>query len=130
VRTLAADLGRSLGVPAHLAGLRRTAADPFTLDAATPLDELLRLASRDPVALAARVVPVVEALAFMPSVPLTEEQARDLAHGRAVPMERLPRELFRAISPEGTLVAICAAGGRGAQPVRVLEPGRAPGRTR
>jgi tRNA pseudouridine55 synthase len=124
VRTLAADLGEALGVPAHLAGLRRTAAGRFDLAQAIPLDELVRLAAEAPDRVAARVVPVVDALDFMPAVALSSEQARELAHGRAVALGGLPRELFRAVSPEGTLVAICAAGPRGVQPVRVLEPGR------
>jgi tRNA pseudouridine55 synthase len=124
VRTLAADLGGAVGVPAHLAALRRTSAGPFTLAEAVPLDELLSLAAEDAARAAARVIPVLRALEFMPAVALSSEQARDVAHGRAVPLPGLPQELFRAVSPEGTLVAICAAGPRGVQPVRVLEPGR------
>lgn len=38
VRSLARDLGERLGVPAHLAALRRTASGPFTLADATRLD--------------------------------------------------------------------------------------------
>ena len=124
VRTLAADLGKALGVPAHLAALRRTATGRFSLAQATPLEELLRLAAEEPARAAARVIPVVEALDFMPAVALSSEQAQDLVHGRAVPLGDLPQELFRAVSPEGTLVAICSAGPRGAHPVRVLAAGR------
>jgi tRNA pseudouridine55 synthase len=124
VRTLAADLGKAVGVPAHLAALRRTQTGPFTLAAAVPLQDLLRLASEDPGSVAKHVIPVVRALDFMPAVALSTEQARDVAHGRAVPLDDLPDDLFRALSPEGTLVAICAAGPRGVQPIRVLEPGR------
>src|SRR5688572_5867662 len=40
VRSLAADLGRSLGGGAHLRALRRTAIGPFTEARATPLDAL------------------------------------------------------------------------------------------
>ncbi|HET7753940.1 MAG TPA: tRNA pseudouridine(55) synthase TruB [Anaeromyxobacteraceae bacterium] len=124
VRTLAADLGRAVGVPAHLAALRRVSAGPFTLAEAVPLDELQRLAAEDRAQVEARVIPVVRALDFMPSVALSGEQARDVAHGRAVQLPELPQRLFRALSPEGTLVAICSAGPRGVQPVRVLEPRR------
>jgi tRNA pseudouridine55 synthase len=38
VRSLARDLGERLGVPAHLAALRRTASGPFRIDAAAPLE--------------------------------------------------------------------------------------------
>lgn len=40
VRCLAADLGAALGGGAHLRALRRTAIGPFSIDAATPLDEV------------------------------------------------------------------------------------------
>lgn len=45
VRSFARDLGASLGLPAHLSALRRTASGPFTLATAAPLDappEVLR----------------------------------------------------------------------------------------
>jgi len=41
VRTLCADIGRSLGCGAHLHALRRVQAGKLHLDAATPLDHLL-----------------------------------------------------------------------------------------
>jgi tRNA pseudouridine55 synthase len=49
VRSLARDLGDRLGVPAHLARLRRTASGPFTLEEAVALDDLRpeRLVSLD-----------------------------------------------------------------------------------
>jgi hypothetical protein len=62
----------------------------------------------------------------MPQVELSSEQAEHVSHGRAVPLPDLPQRLFRAISPDGALVAICASGPRGVQPVRVLKPGRGP----
>ncbi len=44
VRSVAHDLGQQLGCGAHLARLRRTAAGPFTLAQALPLEELTELA--------------------------------------------------------------------------------------
>ena len=46
VRTLAADLGTALGVPAHLAALRRTEAGPFSLGQACRSTELEALAAQ------------------------------------------------------------------------------------
>ena len=66
VRTLAADLGRALGVPAHLCALRRTVAGPFTLDDALTLDALERLAASDRPGLVARIIPPAEAMSFLP----------------------------------------------------------------
>jgi tRNA pseudouridine55 synthase len=41
VRSLARDLGRALSVGAHVRALRRTAVGPFTVERATPLDEVV-----------------------------------------------------------------------------------------
>ncbi|GGF40146.1 tRNA pseudouridine(55) synthase TruB [Williamsia phyllosphaerae] len=40
IRSLARDLGSSLGVGGHLTALRRTAVGPFDLDQATPLEQI------------------------------------------------------------------------------------------
>jgi tRNA pseudouridine55 synthase len=125
VRTLAADLGRALGVPAHLAGLRRTAAGPFTLAQAITLAEAEALAAAGPEPLRARLLAPAEALAFLPAVPLAPVQARELAHGQAVAASA-PAGLCRALAPDGSLLAICSADAGGTlRPVRVLSP---PGR--
>ena len=63
VRSLIADLG-----DAYCLELRRTAIGPFAVDDA---DEQ-------------RIVPLDDALAFMPAVELTGEDARRAAHGRAI----------------------------------------------
>jgi tRNA pseudouridine55 synthase len=116
VRTLAADLGRAVGVPAHLAGLRRTAAGPFTIGDALPLAELEALA---PPALAARVLPVERALGGAPTLRLSPQQTRDVGHGRTVALEPAA-PLVWALSPEGRLVALLAPVPGGARPVRVF----------
>jgi len=121
VRTLAFDLGRALGVPAHLAALRRTASGPFALSQAVTLAEAERLRREDPAALRARLVPAAEALGFMPAVVLAPAQALDLSHGRALPLEAPPGPgLCRALDDAGRLVAVCAAGEGWLRPVRVL----------
>jgi tRNA pseudouridine55 synthase len=117
VRTLAADLGRRLGVPAHLAALRRTRAGPFGLDGAIGLDEAEAL---DPAALRARLVPLAEALGTFPAVALADAEVRDLVHGRAVARAGAADGLSRALAPDGRLVAVCEARGGVLRPVRVL----------
>jgi tRNA pseudouridine55 synthase len=125
VRTLAADLGRAVGVPAHLAALRRTAASGFTLAQAIPLEEAEALgrASRD--ALRARLVPPAEALGFLPAVTVDAAETRALAQGKVLPREAPAGALLRAIGPGGRLVALCApSGGGGLRPMRVfVSPG-------
>lgn len=122
VRTLAVDLGRALGLPAHLLALRRTAAGPFDLARARPLDELLRLGREDPAALSALVISPAQALDFLPAVAVDEAGARALRQGKALPGGPPEGGLTRAIGPDGGLVAVCQAVGGRLRPQRVLHP--------
>jgi tRNA pseudouridine55 synthase len=60
VRSICHDLGQALGCGAALARLRRTASGRFRLNSAMPLDDALALSRPE---LAARIIPVAEALA-------------------------------------------------------------------
>ncbi len=120
VRTLAVDLGREVGVPAHLAALRRTRAGPFTLSGAIPLAEAEALARGRPEALAVRLVPPEESIAFLRAIELSADEARSLAHGRAVPRPGAPEGLARAVGPGAHLVAICDVRAGMVRPTRVL----------
>jgi tRNA pseudouridine55 synthase len=124
VRTLAVDLGRAVGVPAHLAALVRTQAGPFRLDEAITLDEAERLASSDRAALLRRVLPLEGALRGWPLVHLPVLEARDLVHGRAVTRDGVPSGLCGALDPAGRLVAVCEGRVGVLQPVRVLRSSR------
>ncbi|HEX9049015.1 MAG TPA: tRNA pseudouridine(55) synthase TruB [Anaeromyxobacter sp.] len=119
VRTLAADLGRALGVPAHLAALRRVEASGFRIDEAVSLDEVEALGRDDPAALRARMVPLAEALRGLPAVAVDAAEARALAQGKALRREAVGA-LVRAIGPGGRLIAVCSAGAPGLRPVRVF----------
>ncbi|NWJ42439.1 MAG: tRNA pseudouridine(55) synthase TruB [Geothrix sp.] len=70
VRSLARDLGRSLGCGAHLAALRRTAIGPWG----------------DPGLDQERLLTGVDLLPWCPSRLLSDEEADHLSHGRAVPV--------------------------------------------
>jgi tRNA pseudouridine55 synthase len=120
VRTLAADLGRALLVPAHLAGLRRTEASGFDLAGAVPLEEAEALGRRDRAALRARLIPPADALRLVPAVTVDAAEARALAQGKALPRDAPPGGLVRAIGPGHRLVALCAPGAAGLRPVRVF----------
>lgn len=121
VRTLAVDVGRALGVPAHLAALRRTEASGFRVEDAIGLEEAERLvAERGREALLARVVRADEALGFLPAVPVSVPEGRELAHGRGLACGMAPADLVRAVGPGGRLVALCLADGERLRPVRVL----------
>ncbi|RME96623.1 MAG: tRNA pseudouridine(55) synthase TruB [Verrucomicrobia bacterium] len=65
VRSLAHELGEKLGCGAHLATLRRTAVGEFTVDRATPLDELLQLGPQE---VQQRIIPILRLARFDPSI--------------------------------------------------------------
>src|SRR4029078_4834780 len=58
VRALAPDLGEMLGSAAYLGALTRTASGPFTIDDATPLEEVRAAAAESPAGLIGLVVPI------------------------------------------------------------------------
>ena len=120
VRTLAADLGGALGVPAHLAALRRTEASGFALARAIPLEDAEALGREDRAALRARLVSPAEALGFLPSVRLEPGEARALAQGKVLHREAPAGDLIRALGAGGELVALCAGSEAGLKPVRVF----------
>jgi tRNA pseudouridine55 synthase len=120
VRALASDLGRALGVPAHLAALRRTEASGFSLAQALPLEEAERLGREDRTALRARLVAPADALGFLPAVHVDAAEARALAQGKVLRRPAPMGEVVRAIGPGRSLVAMCAPCPDGLRPIRVL----------
>ena len=78
VRTLAHDLGRALGCPAHLAALRRVSSGPFGVKEALPWDVLERGATDD---VAAHVLPPEAMLPEWPAVVVNEVGAARVTHG-------------------------------------------------
>ncbi|MDH4148853.1 MAG: tRNA pseudouridine(55) synthase TruB [Acidimicrobiia bacterium] len=117
VRSLAADLGASLGGGAHLRNLRRLSVGCFGLDEAVELDSL------EP----ARLLSPAEALRWLPTVAVSDDEAASLRLGRrlagraGVPAVPAP---WRAVDPAGALVAVLEARGSDLQPVVVLPPAR------
>jgi tRNA pseudouridine55 synthase len=80
VRSLAHELGVSLGLGAHLAALRRTASAGLTLADAIPLEAAER--SRD--AAVAAIVPIERMLQDLPSVVLDRADVERVTHGQDV----------------------------------------------
>jgi len=88
VRALARDLGRALGVGAHVTALRRTRSGPFSLTEARPLDEVLVLLA-DPGAdrAALPLVDLPSALRHLEQRVVSETVARDVRMGRKIALE-------------------------------------------
>jgi tRNA pseudouridine55 synthase len=86
IRSLAADLGRQLGVGAHLTELRRTTSGPFHLTQALSLDDI------DACVESGRALPFVslrEALAHLPSVSVDDAFALRLVRGQRAGWDEL-----------------------------------------
>ncbi|MEM7589556.1 MAG: hypothetical protein AAF320_05315, partial [Myxococcota bacterium] len=78
-RALARDVGKAVGVPAHLAGLRRTHSGCYALADALCGSDL----SQASVLLQAMLTGV-EAVPGLPQVAVCEREANELRHGRSI----------------------------------------------
>jgi len=125
VRTLADDIGRSLGCGAALQELRRTASGPFDLRRSVTLDAL-ESAVKDGLADKLFVSPFV-ALSHLADIPLTPGGLEKIRHGRspdwtdtcsAAPFGN-GGELVR-LSVDGELAAVAALAGENGDSPRIV----------
>lgn len=82
IRTLAHDIGEVLGCGAHLSVLERTRIGPFLLKNAVSLDELSQTVQQSDKIRS--LIPIDEALVFLPTIAIGETAAVLLAHGTQV----------------------------------------------
>jgi tRNA pseudouridine55 synthase len=108
MRSVAHDLGQSLGCGAHLHELRRTASGEFELDQARTIPQLQSLAGEE--RLIDALVPAAKMLPGFPSVYADERVTTQIRQGRnfpASPFRSQPASRFvKAVSRDGDLVAI------------------------
>lgn len=107
VRTLAADMGKSLGCGAHLKSLRRIACGHLTVDQAITLDELER---RDP-RMTIPLLSLERALDHLPAFTWENQQLSRLRLGQQEILRHLGEpvggeKLARLLDPRGRLVAL------------------------
>lgn len=111
IRSLAHDLGQSLGCGAHLRTLRRTEAGGFSIEEAVPLD------SFD----ASMVRPLHEAVRLLPRVEVGADDARLVANGRPLRMDvDVPDGGSAAVVAGGDLLAVYKREGSRIVPERVV----------
>jgi tRNA pseudouridine55 synthase len=125
VRTLAHDLGRTLGCGAHLTGLIRVAVGLFRLEEAWPLEDIEKPENFAQVR--RRLLPLAHCLPCLKAVHVDRTQANRLAQGQTLPWTgKVPTqgEKVRVVA-EGGLVAVAAVRRQGAHqvlaPVRVFQ---------
>jgi tRNA pseudouridine55 synthase len=115
IRSLARDLGETLGCGAYCKTLRRTAIGSFAVDDAGAPDavaEDLARWARSP----------AEALGHLPARTLDEREQADVAHGR--PLELLGEDgPTRCLAADGRLLCVAEPGNGRLKPRVVLEPG-------
>jgi tRNA pseudouridine55 synthase len=107
VRSLAHDAGRKLGIPAHLAALRRTAVAEFSEKQSTTLDNLQQLATRGE---AANLLIALEALLpDCPALVLRGPEERSVRHGHSFELAqslRADRGLRPDQSPQTPAISV------------------------
>ena len=99
IRTLAEDIGREIGIGAHLTELRRTRAGRFTIEEAVKLDDVGETDLR----------PVELAVEHLPAFSLREDRVANTLNGmstRYLSGTFADGELVRMTVPSGELVAI------------------------
>jgi tRNA pseudouridine55 synthase len=104
IRSIAHDLGAALGVGGHLIELRRTAAGPFTIDQALPLDAIETAACEDRWHTHLRSID--EALSDWPLVVIGEADRLRALNGAPLFSLKLAGTRCRAHDEQGNLIAL------------------------
>jgi len=108
VRSIAHDLGQSLGCGAHLAELRRLASGEFKIEQARTIAQLESLADGD--RLIDAIVPASQMMPGFPAVLVDDVTAAQIRNGRnfpASPFRSQPASQYvKAVTREGQLVAV------------------------
>lgn len=117
VRTLADDMARSLGGPAHLVMLRRTRIGSLHARDAVSLEAL----TADPVMIEAAIVPPSDGLADLARRTVGEDLAVRIAHGAVLSAAELPIDGTTAVlDGGGRLLAVYAPDGGAVRPEVVV----------
>jgi tRNA pseudouridine55 synthase len=104
IRSIAHDLGAALGIGGHLIDLRRTAAGPFTIDQAIPLDAFETAAREGQ--WETRLRPIDEALNDWPLVVISESDRIRALNGAPIFSLKLTGTRCRAHDEHGNLIAL------------------------
>lgn len=122
VRSLARDVGETLGCGGHLTQLRRTQVGPARLEQAFTLDELQVL--KDNELLARAIQQPDNFLTDMDAVLVSSGHAAKIRHGSEIETATIRgAATARVYGPEGEFLAISSINeGGGIRPVKVLKP--------
>lgn len=107
MRSLARDLAAACGTLGYVAALRRLRVGPFSESRAIALDKLRGPDDTAP-ASPDLLLPVATALADIPALALTEAEASDLRHGRAISLVALMGRIPSSADPDRGLARAMA----------------------
>ena len=110
MRSLARDVALTCGTLGHISALRRLRVGPFTEAQSITLDKCTGTADTPP-ASPDLLLPVATALADIPALALTEQEAFGLSQGQAIHLVQLMGRIPETANPDGGL-ARAMAGGR------------------
>jgi len=113
VRSLAHDLGQSMGCGAHLVGLRRFQVGRFEIDEATPLEDID----------GQHLVSLEEALRPMPMAILDSRRVVQVREGRQIRIEEYANDVVALQEPDGQVFGIARVTDHIAQPECVIPAG-------
>ncbi len=82
IRTLVHDIGEAIGYGAHLVELRRLRNGPFGIEDALTVEEIEQLVKEGKIK--ERVIPLFEALTFLPFIEVNKEVAMRISKGQTV----------------------------------------------
>ncbi|HET7629101.1 MAG TPA: tRNA pseudouridine(55) synthase TruB [Bacillales bacterium] len=105
IRTLAVDIGKSLGYPAHLTSLKRTRSGMFSLSDCLSLKQAERLAEDGE--LDDALVPLEKAFRAMPRWIVPADAAEKIKNGSVLPLpEEMKANRFTVYNEKGSLLAV------------------------
>ena len=107
IRTLCEDIGRSLGIPAHMHSLRRVKASGFSIGECLGLDDALELASAGKLKTVARTI--AEAIPGMHRITITADEKQRASCGNELLLAFSGEHEAMLIGPDARPVAIAKA---------------------
>ena len=102
IRTLAEDIGESLGCGAHLIALRRTRIAAITLDGAVTLSHMEDSSDRD-----ALLAATESLLGDLPEAHLDAAASDRLLHGQPVSVAGISAPRYRTYAADGRFIGLC-----------------------
>ncbi|HET7578478.1 MAG TPA: tRNA pseudouridine(55) synthase TruB [Bacillales bacterium] len=105
IRTLAVDIGQTLGYPAHMSSLLRTASGSFTLEDCLTFARIEELMQEGQ--LETELFPLDQGLAVLPALTVDKPSAEKIKNGAVLPLPKeMQEERFTVYNEKGRLLAV------------------------